>query len=254
VTFTPTVDGTIKGDLTITATGASIPSAVGGMTGTGQNGATAPLTFNPASLSFGNIGLGTSSSKTVSIKNAGTTAVTIDSVTASGYYVATPSGATPCGGTLNAGKSCGETVTFTPLVTGASVGSVTVIDTASVSTQIQDATGTGVLDITLTPASINFGTVTVGSTSAVQVITVTNNLTTAVPINSIVASGDFISTAGGSPQCGTSVPANSICTLGVEFSPTVTGSISGALTFSYAAGSSPEVVSLSGTGQTAAKQ
>jgi len=248
VSFTPTTNGIIKGALTITPTPGTVLS--GGLTGTGQNGTTAPLTFTPASLSYGNVGLATSSSKTVTIKNTSAAAINISSVTGSGYYVVTPSGATPCGGNLNAGKSCTVTATFTPLTTGSSLGGVTVIDNASVSTQVQNATGTGVLDITLSPTSISFGTVTVGSTSAVQVVTVTNNLTTAVPINSVVASGDFISTTGGAPPCGTSVPANSICTLGVQFSPSVAGSISGALTFNYTAGSSPQVVSLSGTGST----
>ncbi len=247
VSFSPTTNGIIKGALTITPT----PSGnilAGGLTGTGQNGTTSPLTFTPASLSFGNVGLNTSSSKTVTIKNTTASAISITSVTGSGYYVVMPSGATPCGGNLNAGKSCTVTATFTPLTTGSSLGGVTVIDNASVSTQVQNATGTGVLDITLSPTSINFGAVTVGQTSAVQVVTVINNLTTAVTINSVVASGDFISTTGGAIPCGTSVLANSTCTLGVQFNPSVTGTINGALTVSYAAGSSPQVVSLSGTG------
>jgi hypothetical protein len=247
VSFTPTTNGIIKGNLTITPT----PSgniAAGGLTGTGQNGATSPLTFSPASLSFGSVGITTSSAKTVTIKNASAATIDISSVTGSGYFVVTPSGATPCGGNLLASKSCTVTVTFTPLVTGSILGGVTVIDNASISTQVQDATGTGVMDITLTPTSINFGTVNIGSTSAVSVVTVTNNLPTAVPITSVVASGDFIATTGGGIPCGSSVLANSTCTLGVQFSPSVTGSISGALTFSYAAGSSPQVVSLSGTG------
>jgi Abnormal spindle-like microcephaly-assoc'd, ASPM-SPD-2-Hydin len=247
VTFSPTTNGVIKGALTITPT----PSGnilSGGLTGTGQNGSASPLSFTPTSLSFGNVGLGTSSSKTVTIKNTTATAMNINSITGSGYYTVTQTGTSPCGGSLGAGKSCTVNVTFTPLIAGTSVGGVTVVDNASVGTQVQDATGTGVLDITLSPTTISFGTVTVGSTSAVQVITVTNNLLTAVPISSVVASGDFVSTPGGAPQCGTSVPANSSCTLGVEFSPSVTGAISGALTFSYGAGSSPQVVSLSGTG------
>jgi hypothetical protein len=250
VSFTPTTNGIIKGNLTITPT----PSGnivAGGLTGTGQNGATSPLTFTPASVSFGNVGITTSSSKTTTIKNISTATININSVTGSGYFVVTPSGASPCGGNLLAGKSCTVTVTFTPLVTGSILGGVTVIDNASISTQIQNATGTGLLDITLTPTSINFGTVNVGSTSAVSVVTVTNNLPTAVPINSVVASGDFISTTGGGIPCGSSVLANSTCTLGVQFSPSVTGSISGALTFSYGAGSSPQVVGLSGTGGSA---
>ncbi len=198
VTFTPTVNGVIKGALTVTPSGGN-PSA-GGLSGTGQNGSTPPLTFTPKNLGFGNVALNIASSKTVTIKNSGTSAINISSVSGIGYFVATPSGSVPCGGTLNAGKQCTITVTFTPLVTGTSVGSVTIIDNASVSTQVLDANGNGVLPVTLSPKSLSFGTVSVGSTSTVQVITVTNNMSTATPINSVVASGDFIYATGGIPS------------------------------------------------------
>ncbi len=123
------------------------------------------------------------------------------------------------------------------------------MDNASVSTQVLDANGNGVLPVTLSPKSLSFGTVSVGSTSTVQVVTVTNNMTTATPINSVVASGNFIYTTGGSSPCGASIPAKGSCTLGAEFSPTVAAAITGDLTVNYAAGSSPQVVTLSGTGQ-----
>lgn len=248
VTFTPTTNGQIKGALTVSYSGVGSPAS-GGLTGTGQNGPTAPLSFTPTNLSFGNVVLNTAVSKTVTIKNTGTAAVSITSVTGSGPYVVTPSGTTPCGGTLNAGKSCTVTATFTPLVTGSIIGGVTVIDDASVSTQVQNASGSGVLAVTMSPTSLSFGTVSVGSTSAVTVITVTNNQKVATTINSVVASGDYIYTSGGGIPCGTSILANSTCTLGVEFSPTVAGAIKGDLTLNYAAGNSPQVVTLTGTGQ-----
>jgi hypothetical protein len=248
VTFTPTTNGQIKGALTISYSGAGSPAS-GGLTGNGQNGPAAPLTFMPGSLSYGNVVLNTPSAKTVTIKNTGTTSISITSVTGSGPFVVTPSGTTPCGGTLNAGKSCTVTATFTPLVTGSIIGGVTVIDNASVSTQVQNATGTGVLAVTMSPSSLSFGTVSVGSTSAVKVVTVTNNQTAAIPITSVIASGDYIYTAGGGVPCATTIPANSICTLGVEFAPQNAGAITGDLTLSYSAGSSPQVVTLTGTGQ-----
>jgi len=249
VSFTPTTNGLIKGTLTITPTGAGSPIAVGGMTGTGQNGATSPLTFSPATLSFGNIVLNTSSSKTSTIKNTTSASVTINSVTSGGYFVVTPSGTNPCGGALAAGKTCTVTVTYTPTVLQSNIGGITVSSNASIATEVGNVTGTGILAVTMSPTSLSFGTVSVGSTSAVQVVTVTNNMLTAVPVNSVVASGDFIATTGGSLPCGASLPADSICTLGVEFSPSVTGTISGILTLSYAGGSSPQEVSLTGTGQ-----
>jgi len=248
VTFTPTVNGAIKGALSVSYNAAGSP-AVGFLQGTGQNGPAAPLTFSPVSLGFGNVALNTSSSKTVTVKNASSAAITINSVTTNGVYTVASSGTTPCGGVLNAGATCTLTVTFTPLVAGSTAAGITISDTASVSTQILSATGTGVLPVKLSPTSLSFGTVSVGSTSAVQTVTVTNNQTTAVTINSVVASGDFIYTSGGTTPCGSSIAASGSCTLGVEFSPTAAGAISGNLTLTYGASGSPQVVSLSGTGQ-----
>jgi hypothetical protein len=250
VSFTPTTNGIIKGSLAITATGQSSPSAVGGMTGTGQNGTTAPFTFSPASLSFGNVAIGFTSAKTTTIKNASSGSLTINSVTGNGYYTVTPSGKTPCGGALASGKTCTVTVTFAPTNASSTIGGVTLSSTSStVSTQIQDVTGTGVLPVTLSPASISFGTVKVGSSSAVQVVTVTNNTTTALPITGSDASGQFVATTGGTPACGASVPANSLCTLGVQFAPTATGAASGVFTVNYSgAGESPQEIVLAGTG------
>lgn len=248
VTFTPTSNGLAKGVLVVSYNAAGSP-AVGNLQGTGQNGGAAPFTFTPVNLSFGNVALNTASSKVVTVKNVSAAAVTISSLTGSGYYTVAASGTTPCTGSVAAGKTCTMTVTFTPLATGTSVGGIAVVDNAAVNTQIFGATGNGVLPITMSPTSVSFGATAVGSTSAVQVVTVTNTQTTAVTINSVVASGDFLYTSGGATPCGTSVPASGSCTLGVKFSPTVTGAISGNLTFSYGAGSSPQSVSLSGTGQ-----
>jgi hypothetical protein len=248
VTFTPTSNGLAKGVLTVSYNAAGSP-AVGNLQGTGQNGGAAPFTFTPVNLSFGNVALNIASSKVVTVKNVSAAAVTINSLSGSGYYTVAASGTTPCTGAVAAGKTCTMTVTFTPLATGTSVGGIAVVDTASVSTQIFGATGNGVLPITMSPTSVAFGTTAVGGASAVQVVTVTNTQTTAITINSVVASGDFVYTSGGATPCGTSVPASGTCTLGVKFSPTVAGAISGNLTLSYGAGSSPQAVSLSGTGQ-----
>jgi hypothetical protein len=248
VTFTPGYTGQIKGALTISYSGGGSPVA-GGFTGTGTGGPAVPLTFTPANLNFGNIVVGASSSKVVTIKNVSAATVTLSSVTGSSEFTATPSGTSPCGGALLAGKTCTVSVTYKPLVPGNNIAGITVTDNASLGTQVQNASGTGILPVTVSPATISFGTVAVGSTSAVKVITVTNYIASAVPINSIVTSGDYVYTTGGGVPCGASIPANSICTLGVEFSPTNTGAISGDLTLSDATVTSPQVVSLSGTGQ-----
>lgn len=250
VTFSPTYTGTIKGAVTVAYTGAGSP-AVGALSGSGSGGGTVPLSFSPASANFGNVVLNTTSaSKTVSIKNVSGSTITFTGVSASGQYTVSNTGNGSCNGTLAPNAKCTVTVTFTPAVFGSITGGLTVTLTgASVGTQIVNLSGTGVLAVTLSPASLGFGTVAVGTTSAVQVITISNNQTTAVPITSVAASGQYLSVTGGSLPCGASVPANSTCTLGVQFNPATTGAVSGAFTFTYNAGSSPQEVALSGTGQ-----
>jgi hypothetical protein len=52
-----------------------------------------------------------------------------------------------------------------------------------------------------------------------------------------------------SNTCGTSIAAGASCTIGVTFSPTATGTVNGTLTFTDSAVTSPQGVTLSGTGQ-----
>jgi len=247
VTFTPTYNGTIKGALTVTHNAVGSPTS-GGLSGTGADGTAVPLTFNPANLNFGNIALSAALTKTVTVKNVSAATVTLTSITGSGYFIVKSGGATPCNGAILSGKTCTFNATFQPLATGSFIGSITVVDNSSVSTQVQNAAGTGIEPVTLAPTTLSFGTVAVGSTSPVAIITVTNYLATAVAIDGVVASGDFIATTGGTAPCGTSIPAKGTCDLGVEFSPAAAGTINGDLTVTFAAGDSPLVVSLAGTG------
>jgi len=99
--------------------------------------------------------------------------------------------------------------------------------------------------VTLSASSLSFSTTVAGNTSAAKTVTLTNNLAVALSITSIAASDPF---AVASNTCGTSVAARSEMTVGVTFSPTAIGSASGTLTFTDSAGTSPQTVSLSGTG------
>ena len=65
-----------------------------------------PLTFTPSNLNFGNVVIGGSSTKSVTIKNITTQTVTISSVTGSSYYLVNPSGTSPAAARVLAGKTC----------------------------------------------------------------------------------------------------------------------------------------------------
>ncbi len=96
------------------------------------------------------------------------------------------------------------------------------------------------------PASLSFGSVAAGTTSASQPVTLTNSGISALSIGSIAASGDFSETN----NCSGSLAASSSCTINVAFSPRVAGAVSGALTFTDNAVTSPQLVTLTGTGVT----
>jgi hypothetical protein len=98
--------------------------------------------------------------------------------------------------------------------------------------------------VTASPSALNFGSVATGSTSAPQNVTVSNPTSSAASVSSISASGDFAQTN----TCGSSIPANSSCTVSVTFTPTATGTRTGTLTVN--AGGTTNTVSLTGTGTT----
>lgn len=98
--------------------------------------------------------------------------------------------------------------------------------------------------ITVSPASLVFGNQAVGTTSAEQVVALSNTGTGALTINSIARSGDFAQTN----DCSTGVAAGASCTINVTFTPTATGARNGAITINDNAPGSPHTVGLSGTG------
>jgi len=96
------------------------------------------------------------------------------------------------------------------------------------------------------PNSLNFGSVAAGTASATQVVTLSNAGDAALSITSIAASGDFSETN----NCSSSLTANSSCTVNVTFDPQVAGTVTGTLTFADGAATSPQLVTLKGTGVT----
>ena len=99
-----------------------------------------------------------------------------------------------------------------------------------------------VTGVNASPTALTFSPTVVGSTSAAQSVTVANPTSTAAPVSSITASGPFAETN----NCGSSIAANSSCTVNVTFSPTATGTSTGSVTIN--AGGVTSTVSLTGTG------
>jgi hypothetical protein len=248
VTFSPKQSSAINGSLAVSGSGFATQMVA--LTGSGSGGPTATLSFSPATASIINQLIGTTSaSKVVTITNKGTTAVTISSLTASAEFTAVGSGATPCGGTLAAGAKCTFSVTFTPSVAGSIKGSVTIANNSTVNPMLYPLSGSGVLPVSFSPTSLTFAAQAVGTTSAPKTVTLTNNQTVLLNITSITVSGDYAAAPGGTTPCGATVAAKGKCTFQVTFTPTMSGTIKGAVDIAHDAPGSPQVVGLTGTGQ-----
>ena len=102
--------------------------------------------------------------------------------------------------------------------------------------------------VKLSPASLGFGSESVGVSSQPQATTLTNTGSLPLTISSIgitgANSGDFSQTN----TCGNSVPGGGTCTINVTFTPTAAGVRAGSLVVTDDAPGSPQQVSLSGTG------
>ena len=92
--------------------------------------------------------------------------------------------------------------------------------------------------IGVSPVTLNFGTVMIGTSSPAQYVTITNNTSAAVSLTFPPAitgtnAADFANnatTGPGGPACGASVAAGTACSLGVIFTPSVNGAESATLT------------------------
>jgi len=124
---------------------------------------------------------------------------------------------------------------------------VNVADNAPGSPQSVALSGTGTY-LQLSPASINFGSQPVGTTSLPKKITVTNKGSTSVSITGISIagsnSGDFAQTN----NCGSTLASGASCFINVTFKPLAKGTRRANLSVNDNGGGSPQTVGLSGTG------
>jgi hypothetical protein len=145
VTFTPTNSGSRSASVSIADNASGSPQSVT-LSGTGVIPVPA-VTLTPSSLTFSSQNVGTTSAaQTVTLKNSGTAALAIGSISVTGTNAGDFAQTSPCPinpGTLAAGASCTISVTFTPTATGTRTASVSISDNASGSPQSVALTGTG---------------------------------------------------------------------------------------------------------------
>lgn len=193
---------------------------------------------------------------------AGTTFVSLAS--ASGWTCTTP--AVGAGGTVNCSKATfavgSATFTLTVAVASSVAPGSVLTNTATIASSTGDsnvannsATTTTTVagmpqgHLGITPASVAFGNQAVGTTSAVQTVTLSNGGSASLNVTALTAPNAPFARAGGS--CATTLPitlaAGASCTLGYTFAPSATGAATQTLTVTANAPGSG-TIALSGTG------
>ena len=249
VALTPAAAGSRTATVTVAQDGSSWDS-VSAVSHLAANAVNGELSADPASIDFGPVNVGsTSSARSFTVTNSGALPTTIGTLLVSGGQAPEfpLAGGTCAGATLPPGGTCTVSVTFKPGGTGSRSASFDVGGSggAAVSVALQ---GTGTNPprpaLAAAPTGLDFGELFVGQSSAPQTVTVRNTGNVAnTPQARLSDSADYAIASNG---CGRSITAGSSCTLTVTFNPAATGPHAATLTIT-GAGSSSATVHLSGT-------
>lgn len=236
VAFSPESIGSASTKITITSN-AQNPSLQVGILGSGVK--SQDLSATPSSLSFGQVSVGSSATSSVVVSNPHSWSETITALQmiGTGFSVSGPN--MPV--TLASGQSITLSVSFSPQAAGADAASVFVSgDGLDIPLS---GTGTAVGQLSVTPGSLGFGNVDVG-TSTTQPSTMTAS-GGSVTVSSASSSNSQFSISGVSLPV--TIGAGQSVSFDVVFAPTKTGSDSATMSFASNA-SNQGSESLSGTG------
>jgi hypothetical protein len=218
---------------------------------------TGSLTIAPTTQVFASTAVGgTSATLTSTITNTTSKAIYLSagSLTDAVDFTQT----TTCSGILAATTgTCTVTFTFTPQSTGplSSTYSVHDLDTPGSPLTVAlsgNATAAPAPQPVLTPLMMDFGSLTVGSTSAVQTATLKNTGNAALTISSFGFFGSNASSFSESNTCGSSVAAGSSCVIMIACTPAVSGNLTANLGANFPSPLPQQSIALTCNGATAA--
>jgi hypothetical protein len=191
---------------------------------------------NGSGISYGSIPAGSSSSQSVNFQNVGNAPLTIDSLSISGTNSADfkfdPTNTT-CplqGGILTAQQLCTATVLFVPVTGGPLTASLALAFEAlpgSPWVVPLSGTGSGQVSSTIAPTSLTFANQAVGTSSQAQSLTISSTGTVNIDFSSVVLTNttDFSMIN----SCNSSLNPTNSCTIGITFTPSKLGSITGSV-------------------------
>ncbi|CAN5741781.1 hypothetical protein BH10ACI4_BH10ACI4_00270 [soil metagenome] len=214
---------------------------------------TVPLvafTASRNSLTFPSTVLGTTSTpRTITLSNTGTATLHVLSLATTPDFSFTSTCAT-----LLPGSACDLVVSFTPQATGQRISALQIHSDSSSSLDFISLLGTAAPSLlTLTPTTLDFGTILLGATATLP-LKINNTGDTPATIQTLAVSGDYTLGSGTCPAAGTDLAASTSCTIPITFTPTRIGNRPAIFTLTPAGSTVPLAAALAGVGSQAALQ
>ena len=241
--FAPTAAGAFSGRFSFTSNSLTSPDTVGAV-GSGIAQAST-VALSVSTINFGIVSTTGYKDSVVTISNNGTDTLSILSITSSNGVFS----ARPLSRTVPPGQSFNDTLRFSPTLAGGYSGRIFVTSNAPSSPDTITVSGTGHAPfpiIGLSSTAINFGGVKVGSFKDTT-ITISNNGTDTLKISSVTGSVGVFTAR---PATETIPPGQSASDT-LRFAPNGTGGFSGRFVITSNTLTSPDTISVSGTGNPA---
>jgi hypothetical protein len=243
LSFSPKTTGSFSGNVTVSSDDPNTPTATVALAGTATAQPIGKLIATPAALNFNNVKQGTTASATTALKNTGNANVTLSQINLSGSGFSTSGVATPV--LVVPGESVTLTVNYSPTSAKTSSGDISVVTAQGGITSVSLSGTESQSGLTISPASINFGSAVTGVANT-QTVQIGNPGTVPVTITAANISGAGFS-ASGLPLPLT-LNAGKTVTFNVQFDPKSAGPSSGNVSLVSDASNPSSAIALSGTG------
>jgi len=206
-----------------------------------SSSSTGSIAASTSSLSFPSQVVNTSSSKSLTLTNVGTSALSLSKISVTGAFSETNN----CPTTLDTGADCTVTVSFAPTAVGTDTGTLTI--TGSSGSQQVGLLGTCVAagQLVINPSALAFGSVTEGQSSS-QTVTASNPGGQSITISAASTSGSEFAVSGLSLPL--VLAAGQRSSFSVSFNPATSGSVTGTVSLTNSGTVSDVTIALSGSG------
>ncbi|NDE01189.1 MAG: choice-of-anchor D domain-containing protein, partial [Gammaproteobacteria bacterium] len=208
------------------------------------------LATSATSLAFGKQLIGSvSEARAVTLTNTSVVPLSINGISLAGGGATQFLQSNTCGATLESKASCEVSVSFKPGSIGDKAATLLVNSNATTPQVSIGLTGVGAApSLQLAETSVAFGTVSVGSTSAVRKLVLRNTGNAPLVIGGIVVTGTDAAQFVMVTDCNANLAPEASCNAEVSFKPGSAGVKGASLTVTSNDAASPANIALSGTG------